>query len=83
MSAHNSRSRSQATPPTKFRRESFPLAHVQIELIEHPTDGITFGLRTKEGPENRPCLCSGFVEKGMATSLRRLAHRLDELEGKL
>ena len=83
MSAHGGRSRGKAPEPTTYRREHYPLAHVQIELIEHPKDGITFGLRTREGPEGRLCLCSGFVEKGMATSLRRLAHRLDELERKL
>lgn len=64
-------------------RESYELAHVLIEVIDHPENGITFGLRAKYGPENRPCLCSGHIEKGMATNLRRLAHRLDELEAKL
>ena len=83
MSAHGTRARARHPAPTGFTRQSFPLAHVLIELIDHPKDGITFGLRTKFGPENRPCLCSGHIEKGMATELRRLAHVLDGLEAKL
>lgn len=83
MSAHSTRARGRHPNPKHIVRESYELAHVIIELIDHHENGITFGLRTKYGPENRPCLCSGHIEKGMATNLRRLAHRLDELEAKL
>lgn len=83
MSAHSTRAKGRHPNTAGVRREYYPLAHVEIELIDHPENGITFGLRTKYGPENRPCLCSGHIERGMATSLRRLAHRLDELEAKM
>lgn len=83
MSAHGGRARGRHPQPTRFVRETFELAHVLIELIDHPENGVTFGLRTKYGPDNRPCLASGHIEKGMATNLRRLAHRLDELEAKI
>ena len=83
MSAHSSRARGRHPQTHTVVRESYELAHVLIELIDHPENGVTFGLRTKFGPENRPCLRSGHIEKGMATNLRRLAHRLDELERKI
>lgn len=83
MSSHSRQAHGRHPAPGSFTRESYPLAHVLIELIDHPENGITFGLRTKYGPDNRPCLCSGHIERGMATELRRLAHRLDELEAKL
>lgn len=81
MSAHNLKSRVQ--PQSRIKRETFDVAHVQFELIDHPEDGVTFGLRPKYGPEDRRCLFSGHIELGMGTQLRRLAHAIDALEGKL
>lgn len=83
MSAHSQKARARHPATTHVVRRYFPLAHVEIELIDHPDNGITFGLRTRYGPENRPCLCSGHIERGMGTELRRLAHVLDDLERKM
>lgn len=81
MSAHGGRARAQKS--TKLPRQTFDVAHVQFELIDHTEHGVTFGLRAKYGPENRPCLFSGHIEPGMGTQLRRLAHAIDELEAQI
>lgn len=81
MSAHGGRARAQNAQ--KIPRQSFDVAHVQFELIDHPDNGVTFGLRAKYGPDNRPCLFSGHIEAGMGTELRRLAHAVDVLEAQI
>lgn len=81
MSAHNAKSRAQVQ--TKIKRQSFAVAHVEFELVDHPDDGVTFGLRPVFGPADRRCLFSGHIERGMGTQLRRLAHAIDVLEAKL
>lgn len=63
-------------------RQHFEVAHVTFELIAK--DG-TFGLfpgLAENAKERRP-LFTGFVEKGMGTQLRKLAHAIDEIEAKL
>jgi hypothetical protein len=80
MSAHSTKSRRRHPQPTTYGRQTFDIAHVQVEVIDHPENGVTFGLRTKYGPDNRPNLFSGHTEPGMGTQLRRLAHHLDALE---
>mgnify|MGYP000878058920 CR=1 FL=1 len=64
-------------------RQYFDVAHVQFELIDHPQNGVTFGLRTKFGPDNRGCLFSGHIERGMAAGLRALADVLEPLEARI
>jgi hypothetical protein len=80
MSAHGGRARAQRAE--KMPRAVFDVGHVQFELIDHPDNGATFGLRAKYGPDSRPCLFSGHIEPGMGTQLRRLAHAVDALEPK-
>lgn len=85
MSSHGTKARARHPDPVSFTREQFWVAHVMFELIDHPENGITFaliaGLAT-EAKYRRP-LFSGHIERGMGTQLRRLAHRLDELEARL
>lgn len=64
-------------------RQYFDVAHVQFEVINHPVNGVTFGLRTKFGPDNRGCLFSGHIERGMAAELRALADVLEPLEARI
>lgn len=58
-------------------RKRFPVGHVEFEVNSHTTYGVTFGLRTAEGPADRPNLFSGHVSPGMADELRALADYLD------
>jgi hypothetical protein len=81
MSAHNAKSRAQAQSRTI--RQTFEVGHVQFELCNHPENGVTFGLRPVYGPEDRRCLFSGHIERGMGTQLRRLAHAMDALEAQI
>lgn len=60
-------------------RATFNCGHVQFGVVVHTTYGVTFGLRTAEGPQGRPDLFSGHVEPGMADGLRRLADYLDSV----
>lgn len=86
MSAHSVKAARRHPDPTGFTRECWPVGHVHFEVIDHPKDGVTFALRAGDplpGGTRAPALYSAHVEPGMATQLRRLAHRLDELEGKL
>ena len=48
-----------------------------LEICDHPADGRTFALiagQALEAKDRRP-LFTGYVKKGMATQLRKLAHR--------
>jgi hypothetical protein len=60
-------------------RECFQVGHVTFEISE--TNG-TFALIAGDAidAKNRRPLFTGFVTSGMATQLRKLAHRFDELE---
>ncbi|ABF64367.1 hypothetical protein TM1040_1634 [Ruegeria sp. TM1040] len=85
MSAHSSRSRSRHPDPKTFDREKFRVGHILFELCDHPENGKTFALIAGEATEAkfmRP-MFTGFVQRGMGTQLRRLAHRFDELEADL
>lgn len=76
MSAHNLKTKL-AHP--KAPREHFPVAHVTFELSRKAgTFALVVGL--PEGAARRGPLFTGFVEPGMATQLRRLAHEIDEIE---
>ncbi|KMK63787.1 hypothetical protein [Puniceibacterium sp. IMCC21224] len=86
MSAHSSRAIGRHPDPVGFRRERWPVGHVNFEVIDHPQDCVTFALRAdvdRGDGKLPPALFSAHVPRGMATQLRKLAHRLDELEGKL
>ena len=83
MSGHKQGVKTRYPDAVTQGRQYFDVAHVQFELIDHPQNGVTFGLRTKFGPDNRGCLFSGHIERGMGTELRRLAHAIDALEGKI
>lgn len=66
-------------------RERFEVGHITFEICDHPEDGRTFALiagQALEAKDRRP-LFTGYVKKGMATQLRKLAHRFDEMEEKL
>lgn len=82
MSSHSLKSKRRHPHPTTFERERFPVAHVVFQVIDHPENGVTFGLFTCDPDQSRP-LFSSHIEKGMGTQLRKLAHRIDELEAKL
>ena len=64
-------------------RRKFPIGHVLVEVIDHSTYGITFGLKTLFGPDDRRDLFSGHVEAQMADELRALADHLDTLKHKI
>ncbi|MCV2870651.1 hypothetical protein OEW28_18720 [Defluviimonas sp. WL0002] len=83
MSAHSTKARGRHPETRTVIRRAFPVAHVLFEVIDHPENGVTFGLRTLYGPENRPCLFSGHVEPQQARELRALADYLDTLKGKI
>lgn len=85
MSIHGTRSKSRHPHTTKAKRERFDVAHVAFEVCDHPENGQTFALYPglDELAPKKPPLFSGHIEKGMGTQLRRLAHRVDELESKL
>lgn len=61
-------------------RKHFPVGHVLVDVTSHSTYGTTFGLRTAEGPDNRPTLFSGHVTPDMPQQLRQLA---DFIESKI
>jgi len=76
MSAHNLKTKL-AHP--KAPREHFLVAHVTFELSRKAgTFALVVGL--PEGAARRGPLFTGFVEEGMGTQLRRLAHAIDEIE---
>ena len=85
MSAHSVKNRARHPDPVTFKREQFRVGHVLFEVCDHPEYGKTFALIAGEATEAkmlRP-LFTGFVQRGMGTQLRRLAHRFDELEAGL
>lgn len=85
MSVHSVKSKARHPDPKKAARERHEVGHITFELCDHPNDGATFALiagMALHAKDRRP-LFSGHVEKGMGAALRRLAHRFDELEGKL
>jgi hypothetical protein len=83
MSVHSTRATSRH--PHRWRnRERFAVAHVAFE-IEEGTDGATFCIRVRHDdhmPRIPKPLCSGLIQPGMARELRKLAHRLDEIEAR-
>jgi hypothetical protein len=81
MSAHTARARNRHPEPATFGRERFQCGHVTFEVINHPENGATFALLVGDdlSPRQKP-LFSGHITSGMGTALRRLAHRIDELE---
>ena len=84
MSTHGGRSKGRHPNPTTFEREKFAVAHVWFEVCDHPENGATFGLFAGDPiTHGKRALFSGHIEKGMGTQLRKLAHRIDELEAKL
>lgn len=85
MSPHSVKSRARHPNPKTFKREQFHVGHILFELCDHPEYGKSFALIAGEATEAkylRP-LFTGFVQRGMGTQLRRLAHRFDELEAGL
>lgn len=60
-------------------RRCFPVGHVEFGVVVHTTYGITFGLRTTEGPADRRDLFSGHVTADMPAQLRALADHLERL----
>jgi len=82
MSAHSVKSKARHPDTTTFPREAFEAGHVTFELCDHPDNGVTFALIAGEAlsARDRRPLFAGHVPRGMATQLRKLAHRLDELE---
>lgn len=83
MSTHSDRAQGRHPNPTSFKREVFHVAHVTFEVCDHPKNGATFALIAGNDPEaTRRKMFSGYIESGMGTQLRRLAHRIDELEPK-
>lgn len=81
MSAHNQKSKGRHLSTHTFERERFKVSHIVFEVVDHPKDGSTFALFVGDefDPKRRP-LFTGHITKGMGTELRKLAHRMDELE---
>ncbi|SMO99461.1 hypothetical protein SAMN06265173_15413 [Thalassovita litoralis] len=82
MSSHSLKSKSRHPETTGIRRELFQVAHVTFEIVDHPEHGATFALiagLAANAKDRRP-LFSGHIEDGMGKELRKLAHRIDELE---
>ena len=76
MSAHNLKTKL-AHPDAP--REHFQVAHVTFELSrKEGTFALVAG--QAEDAARRAPLFTGFVEPGMGTQLRRLAHVIDEIE---
>jgi hypothetical protein len=84
MSAHSVKSRARHPAPEGFTRERFEVGHVTFEICDHPEHGVTFALIAGQAlfAKDRRPLFTGHVARGMATQMRRLAHRLDDLESK-
>lgn len=85
MSVHSAKSKARHPDTTVARRERFEVGHVTVEVCDHPRDGATFALiagQAMHAADRRP-LFSGNVARGMATQLRKLAHRFDEIEARL
>lgn len=56
------------------------VAHMRFVIYERREGWVTFMLYPDvEGAEKRPALFSGFVEDGMATEMRKLAHLFDDI----
>lgn len=85
MSAHSPKARNRHPNPSTYEREGFRVGHILFEVCDHPEHGKTFALIAGEATEDkmRRPLFTGFVQRGMGTQLRRLAHRFDELEAGL
>lgn len=84
MSGHSVKAKRRHPDPA-VPREAFQVAHVTVEVIDHPEHGATFALIAGEAvhARDRRPLFSGHVEVGMGTQLRRLAHRIDEIEARM
>lgn len=84
MSCHSVKSCARHPEPRTFEREQFKVDRITFEICDHPENGVTYALIAGEAvhKKDRRPLFSGHVARGMAKELRKLAHRLDELEGK-
>ena len=85
MSSHSLKAKRRHPDTTTYEREKFAVAHVTFELCDHPKHGVTFSLiagNAIDAKDRRP-MFSGHISKGMASQLRTLAERIDELEVKL
>ncbi|WP_146592554.1 hypothetical protein, partial [Puniceibacterium confluentis] len=45
MSAHSARAMSRHPETTRVQRTVFRLGHIEVEVIDHPDNGVTYGLR--------------------------------------
>jgi len=83
LNSHSLRAKARHPKPARFEREAFKVGHITFEISDNPKIGsATYALIAGQAPEakaRRP-LFTGHVETGMATQLRRLAHRFDEIE---
>jgi hypothetical protein len=61
------------------RFNTFVLDHITIRI---DVVNRTFGLFPGNPEDGAKALFTGFIEPGMGTTLRRLAHTFDELERK-
>ena len=79
MSIHSPKSRNRHPDAERLQ---YPVAHITFEVSrKNGTFGLFPGL-AENAKERRP-LFTGFVEKGMGTQLRKLAHLCDEIEAEL
>lgn len=65
--------------------EYHTVGHITFRTRRCTRNGITFALLAgdPESPKFEKALFTGFVERGMGSQLRRLAHHFDELEASL
>lgn len=78
MSAHGLKSRKHHPGAD---REVFELDHVVFEISPQGKTFALFAGNPKDQKNPRP-LFTGFIHRGMGTTLRRIAHRFDDLEPK-
>ena len=85
MSAHSIKTKSRHPNTTTYKREQHKVAHVTFELCGHPKNGATFALIAGDAidAKHRRPMFTGHISKGMGSQLRRLAARIDEIEGQI
>jgi len=85
MSAHTIKTKARHPKTTTYKREKFIVSHVTFELCEHPKNGSTFALIAGDAidAKHRRPMFTGHISKGMGSQLRRLAARIDEIEGQI
>ena len=76
MSSHSLKARVRSK---NVEREVFALEHLHVEICVETRTFAIFAGHPERQCAPRP-LFSGVIQRGMGTTLRRIAHRFDDLE---